>query len=85
MMTFNNHSVNFKKIYQSANEYLVTSKSIADFPFKARDFVTEHSDIKIVSFDKARRKYNISIEYFGSESAVIFEQFGAYLYAYGQR
>lgn len=71
MMTFNNHSVNFKKIYQSADEYLVTSKVITDFTFKARDFVTQQSDIKIVSFDKARRKYNISIEFFGSESAII--------------
>jgi len=84
MMTFNYHSVNFKKIYQSANEYLVTSKAITDFPFKARDFVTEQSDIKIVSFDKARRKHNVSIEYFGSESAIIFEQCGAYIIFYNQ-
>ena len=84
MMIFNNKAINFKKIYQSANEYLVTSKAIKEFPFKARDFVAEQSDIKIVSFDKARRKHNISIEYFGSESAIIFEQLGAYIIFYNQ-
>ena len=35
MMIFNNKAINFKKIYQSA-EYLVTSKAIKDFPFKAK-------------------------------------------------
>ena len=77
-------SVNYKKVYTKANEYLALAPSITGFPFKAKDFIYEQSDIKLCSYSKAQEKYDIYIPVFGSESAVIQELEGAFIIFYNQ-
>lgn len=77
-------SVDYKKVYSKANEYLAFAPSITGFPFKAKDFVYEQSDIKLCTFKKARDKYDIYIPMFGSESAIIQELNGSYIIFYNQ-
>ena len=60
----------FQKTYRNANEILVSSKIITSFPYSATKLIKEQSQIVCRSFDKAH-KYNVDIEAFGSESAVI--------------
>lgn len=60
----------FQKAYRNANEILVSSKIITSFPYSATKLIKEQSQIVCRSFDKAH-KYNVDIEAFGSESAVI--------------
>lgn len=61
---------NFQKAYIKANEILVSSKIITCFPYSVSKLIKEQSNIVCRSFDKAH-KYNVDIEAFGSESAVI--------------
>ena len=77
-------AVNYKKVYSKANEYLALAPSISSFPFKAKDFVYEQSDIRLCSFAKAREKYCIYIPMFGSESAIIQEYNGLCIIFYNQ-
>ncbi len=87
MMTYNQEaykSVNYKKVYSKANEYLALAQSITGFPFKVKEFVYEQSDIKLCSFKKAKEKYDIYIPLFGSESAIIQEISGIYIIFYNQ-
>lgn len=77
-------SVNYKKVYTRANEYLALAPSLTDFPFKVKDFVYEQSDIRLCSFKKAREKYSIDIKIFGSESAILQEMEGTYIIFYNQ-
>ena len=60
----------FQKVYQNANEILVSSKIINSFPYSATKLIKEQSLIVCRTFDKVR-KYNVDIKAFGSESAVI--------------
>ena len=77
-------SVNYKRVYSKANEYLALAPSITSFPFKVKGFVYEQSDIKLCTFKKAKEKYDIYIPMFGSESAIIQELEGAYIIFYNQ-
>lgn len=77
-------SVNYKKVYSKANEYLALAPSITGFPFKAKGFVYEQSDIRLCTFKKAKEKYDIYIPLFGSESAVILELDGEHIIFYNQ-
>lgn len=76
-------SADFKKVYAIANEFLAASRSITDFPFKVNSFLEEQSDIQLRSFSKAL-KYGVDISSFGSGSAIIVEQEGAYIIFYNQ-
>ena len=66
---------NFSNAYSKANEVLVKSVIIVNFPFSALDLVKEQSDIKCRTFKKAMR-YGVNIASFGSESAVIIKYNG---------
>lgn len=77
-------SVNYKKVYTKANEYLALAPSITGFPFKTKEFIYEQSDIRLCSYKKAQEKYDIYIPIFGSESAVIHELEGAFIIFYNQ-
>lgn len=83
MTTFKSRP-DYRKVYATANEYLATAKSIEMFPFEVKPFLEEQSDIKICSFKKAREKYKVPIEEFGSESAFISEDFGRTIIFYNQ-
>lgn len=77
-------SQDFKRIYQKANELLVSSSVIKEFPFKVKGLVKEQTDIAQCSYDKAHNKYHIDIRQFGSKSAVLMEMQGAHIIFYNQ-
>lgn len=74
---------NFQKAYINANEILVSSKIITKFPYSATKLIKEQSNIVCRSFDKAH-KYNVDIEAFGSDSAVIMNLGDKYIIFYNQ-
>ncbi len=76
--------VDYKKVYTKANEDIVVSSTINDFPFNVRDFIYEMSDIELRSYKKAYMEYSIHIPMFGSESAVLQEYEGRHIVFYNQ-
>lgn len=52
-------SVDYKKVYSKANEYLALAPSITGFPFKAKGFVYEQSDIKLCNFKMSPTKVSL--------------------------
>lgn len=65
----------FATSYSKANEILVKSSIISEFPYCAKALVNEQSEIKCRTFKKALA-YGIDICSFGSESATIFKYNG---------
>lgn len=78
-----NSKPDFQKAYIKANEILVSSKVINSFPYSATKLIKEQSDIVCRSFEKAH-KYNVDIEAFGSDSAVIMNFGDKYIIFYNQ-
>lgn len=74
----------FKRVYQCANEVLISSSAIDGFPFKAKALVQEQSDIALCTFEKAKNKYHQDIRQFGSDSAALLEMQGANIIFYNQ-
>lgn len=64
----------FKTAYILANEILVSSNMLKEFPFKTKEVVSEISGIKCCSYKRAKQYQNLDIESFGSKSAVLIEQ-----------
>jgi len=64
---------NWKKVMKKANEILLKSKSINQFPFKVKAVVKEFSDIKCCSYKRALDQHGVDISDFGSESAIIMD------------
>lgn len=73
----------FKKAYMLANEILLKSRAINRFPFSVTNVIKEVSDIQCCSFKRAHL-YNVDIEAFGSEAAVLTEYMGRLLIFYNQ-
>lgn len=69
---------NFSNAMKKANEILLSSTSITDFPFSAIKLVEEFSDIRCHTFRYAR-EHNIPIDSFGSPSAVLIELNGRFI------
>ena len=78
-----NSKPDFQKAYIKANEILVSSKIINSFPYSAIKLIKEQSNIVCRSFEKAH-KYNVDIEAFGSDSAVIMNFGDKYIIFYNQ-
>lgn len=78
-----NSKPDFQKAYIKANEILVSSKIINSFPYSATKLIKEQSNIVCRSFEKAH-KYNVDIEAFGSDSAVIVNFGDEYIIFYNQ-
>ena len=78
-----NSKPDFQKAYIKANEILVSSKIINSFPYSATRLIKEQSNIVCRSFEKAH-KYNVDIEAFGSDSAVIMNLGDKYIIFYNQ-
>ena len=74
----------FKRVYQCANEMLVRSSVITEFPFKVKELVKEQADISFCTYKKAQKKYHQDIRQFGSDSAVLMEMQGAHIIFYNQ-
>lgn len=81
MMEYNRP--NFKNANMRANEILVASSTINEFPCAVKEIVKEWTDIKCTKFSVAH-KYNVDIEAFGSEAAVIQSFNGKYIIFYNQ-
>lgn len=73
----------FKRANLLANEILVASNHITNFPVKVKKVVKEWSDIQIKTFKQAEEK-GIDIKAFGSEAAVIHCLRGRYIIFYNQ-
>lgn len=65
------YKINFKKAYVKANEILVSSCILAEFPVKAKSLIESDSEIKCCSYKKAKKFQGLKIEDFGSKSAVL--------------
>lgn len=78
-----NSKPDFQKAYIKANEILASSKIINSFPYSATRLIKEQSNIVCRSFEKAN-KYNVDIEAFGSDSAVIMNFGDKYIIFYNQ-
>lgn len=78
-----NSKPDFQKAYIKANEILVSSKIINSFPYSVTNLIKEQSNIVCRSFEKAH-KYNVDIEAFGSDSAVIINFGDEYIIFYNQ-
>lgn len=73
----------FKKAYVLANEILVKSHIINNFPFSITRVISEVSDIQCCSFKRARA-HGVDIDAFGSEAAVLTEYIGRLIIFYNQ-
>ncbi len=67
-----NTKPNFSAAYSKANEILVKSCVVSNFPFSPVELVKEQSTIKCCTYKRAL-KYGVDIAAFGSESATIIE------------
>lgn len=74
----------FSKAYIAANELLATGKELDAFPFLIKPFIRENTDVTLCSFEKAKSKYNVNIQAWGSESAVIQEYQGQTIIFYNK-
>lgn len=64
---------NFERAYIMANNILVSSNVLEDFPVKVKKIVEDDSSIKCCSYKKARKFEGLNIQDFGSKSAVLIE------------
>jgi len=67
---------NWELVMKKANEFLISSETIDSFPFSINKVLKEYSNIVCRTFAKAAQKYNIPIEEFGSDSAIITRKLG---------
>ena len=76
----------FSRSYKLANEILVSSHSLTDFPFSIKKIVQErgNGNITCKPFSKAAL-YGVDITTFGSESATIFAYSGRYIIFYNEQ
>lgn len=74
----------FKKAYILANEMLVASHCIKTFPFDAKEFVKEQTDLKFYSFEKALEKFGLNCYDLGSDSAILTRKAGKNIVFYNQ-
>lgn len=74
----------FKKSYILANEMLVAAHCISAFPFDAKKFVKEQTDLKFCSYKKALEKYGLDCHDLGSDSAVLTKMNGKNIVFYNQ-
>ena len=73
MMKMMTYKTNFEKAYIKANEILVSSCVLAEFPVKAKSLIESDSEIKCCSYKKAKKFQGLNIEDFGSKSAVLIK------------
>lgn len=74
---------NFRHVYKLANEILLTSNTISEFPFSVTKMIAEMTDIQCCSFKRAV-EYGINIKALGSESAVIADYNGRCIIYYNE-
>lgn len=73
MMRMETYKTNFKKAYIKANEILVSSCVLAEFPVKAKKIIESNDNMKCCSYKKALKIHGLNIEDFGSKSAVLIK------------
>jgi len=75
----------FKRIYTIANEVLVSSNTIMDFPFGIKNYIKNETDISLCTFKKAFQKCGGITLMLGSEDAVLTEKNGMYVIYYNDQ
>lgn len=75
---------NFERAYIMANNILVSSNVLEEFPVKVKKIVEDDSSVKCCSYKKARKYEGLNIESFGSKSAVLIEQDGRKIVFYNE-
>lgn len=83
MMTYRNPD--FKRLYVMANEILISTRKIEEFPYSIKSLSTEQADVQVCSYRKAKEKYKIPIEDFGSKSAHLEEYCGAHIIFFNEK
>lgn len=61
----------FEKAYIAANNILISSRGLGEFPIKTKKLIEENSNIKCCSYKKAKKYNGLNIEDLGSKSAVL--------------
>lgn len=74
---------NFTHVYEIANEILLISNTISNFPFSVTKMIMEMTDIQCRSFKRAI-SYGINIKALGSKSAVIVDYNGRCIIFYNE-
>ncbi|MBQ9266955.1 MAG: ImmA/IrrE family metallo-endopeptidase [Clostridia bacterium] len=72
-MTMTTYKPDFKRAYVMANSILVTASELVEFPLKVKFLINKNQDINCCSFKKAQQKYQLSVDNFGSKSAILME------------
>ncbi len=75
---------NFERAYIMANNILVSSNVLEEFPVKVKKIVEDDSSVKCCSYKKARKYEGLNLENFGSKSAVLIEQDGRKIIFYNE-
>lgn len=65
------YKTDFEKAYIKANEILVSSCALVEFPVKAKSLIESDSKIKCCSYKRAKKFQGLKVENFGSKSAVL--------------
>lgn len=73
----------FRNASRKADEILITSRVIQEFPFEIHKLINEQTDIRLCSFEKAMH-WGIDVNLFGSESAVLMELDGMNIIFFNQ-
>lgn len=76
---------NFKQAYMTANEVLIKSDFIEEFPFPAIKIVEELLGIQCVSYQRAITKYGLSVSDFGSGDALMVNMRGRTILFYNDK
>lgn len=74
---------NFEHVNEIANEILLISNTISDFPFSVTKMIAEMTDIQCCSFKRAAG-YGINTKALGSKSAVIADYNGRCIIFYNE-
>lgn len=67
---------NFKQAYMIANEVLIKSKYIYEFPFPSIKIVEELLGVPCMSYKRAITKYGLTVSDFGSKDALLVSMCG---------
>jgi len=72
----------FDKAYQIANDVLLQSSTISSIPFDPALHLKEETDIKLMKYLTAKRKYGLAVPDLGSDEALIVEDSGRFIIFY---
>ena len=81
-MNHNKLSPDFRKAYVTANDILLSSRTISSIPVDVVAHIRYETDIKLMSYKTAISKYGFNPITFGSDDAMLIEGLGRYILFY---